>query len=305
MTAKKNKSLLFILKRDWRLYFLLIAPFAVLITFRFVPMYGAIIAFKDFNLFRGIMGSKWVGFDIFKEIFSDKEFYRVVRNTFMLNGLDLAFGFPAPIILALLLNEIRVRKFKRFAQTVLYLPHFLSWIIIGGIAIQLLADGGLVNVMLRNVGVERIQFLTNLRIWLVTYCAVGIWQSAGWGTIIYLAAITGINTELYDAAEVDGASRLGVIFNVTIPGIMPTIVILLILNVGRMASIGFDRPYLIGNTLVRNFSDVISTYTYRTGIQSGYFSQAAAVGLFQSVVNVAFLLSANFIAQRLDQYGLF
>jgi putative aldouronate transport system permease protein len=224
----------------------------------------------------------------------------------MLNGLDLVFGFPAPVILALLINEIRFRKFKRFAQTVIYLPHFLSWIIIGGIAVQLLADGGLINIMLRNIGIDRIQFLTENRIWLVTYCAIGIWQSAGWGTIIYLAAITGINPELYDAANVDGASRFKMVLHVTIPGILPTVVILLILNLGRMAAIGFDRPFLIGNTLVREYSDVISTYAYRTGIRSGYFSQATAVGFFQSAVNVFFLFTANYIAQRIDdQHGLF
>ncbi|MGI5892953.1 MAG: ABC transporter permease [Candidatus Merdivicinus sp.] len=303
-SVPKKKSIFFYLKRDYVLYLLLLLPMLVLYFFRYRPMYGVLIAFKDFNLFKGVMGSEWVGLDIFKEIFTDRAFYQVLRNTFVLNSLDLVFGFPVPIILAVMLNELRWTWFKKGAQTILYLPHFLSWIIIGGITIQLLADRGLVNVVLSQMGMEPIPFLTDKWVWLFTYTIIGIWQNAGWGTIIYLAAIMSINNELYDAADVDGATRIKKIWHVTLPGITPTIITLLILNLGRMASIGFDRPYLIGNDLVSDFSEVISTYTYRTGIRSGYFSQATAVGLFQSVVNLIFLCATNFIAKKFDQEGI-
>jgi putative aldouronate transport system permease protein len=268
-------------------------------------MYGVNIAFKAYNIFAGVSKSPWVGFDNFLEIFHMKNFSLALRNTLTLNILDLIFGFPSPIILAILLNELRIIKFKKIAQTLLYLPHFLSWVIIGGMVLQILAPTtGVVNALLIKMGGKSLPFLTDKWYWLFTYTGIGIWQSAGWGTIIYLAAITGINEELYEAAEVDGAGRLRKIWHITLPGIRPTIVILLILNVGRMINIGFDRPYVIGNVLVRDFSEVLSTFVYRIGIQSMRFSIATAAGVFQSVVGLVLLLITNSIAKRLGEQGV-
>ena len=256
----KKKSFLYYLKRDKYLYLLLVLPIIYYAVFRYAPMYGVTIAFKDYNIFAGITKSDWIGLDVFRDIFQMKEFYRTVRNTFLLNFLDLLFGFPFPIILALALNEVRIKWFRKVSQSILYVPYFLSWIVIGGIVYQMFATNtGMFNNVLKLIGVAPIPFLTDGKNWLVLYTLVGIWQSAGWGMIIYMAAITGINSELYDAVKVDGANRLQAIIHVTIPGIKPTIVTMLIMSIGRLASIGFDRPFVMGNSLVLDYSDVIST----------------------------------------------
>jgi putative aldouronate transport system permease protein len=264
--------------RNWQLYLLLL-PMAYFLLFKYVPMLGVVVAFKDYNIFSGIWKSPWIGLDAFREIFAMDGFFNALRNTFVLNLLDLVIGFPIPIILAILLNELRVRWFKRTAQTVLYLPHFISWVIIGGMAIQLLATHtGIVNQILVSLGAEAIPFLTKPLYWIMSYLGIGIWQSAGWGTIIYLAALTGINKDLYEAADFDGASRLRKMWHITLPGIKQTIVILLIINVGHMASIGFDRPYVLSNPQVIDVSEVISTYVYKVGIQSARYTIATAIG---------------------------
>ncbi len=287
------------------MYAMLACPIAFFIVFKYIPMYGVTIAFKDFNFFQGIMKSKWVGLETFREIFRMKDFYTSVRNTFMLNFLDLIFSFPAPIILAIMLNEVRVVWFKKISQTILYLPHFISWIIIGGIVYQVFAThSGLVNEVLRIVGIHAIPFLSDKHYWLFTYLVIGIWQSAGWGTIIYLAALTGINKELYEAAEVDGASRLKKIRYITLPGMKPTIITLLILKMGEMVHIGFDRPFVIGNIMVREYSEVISTFVYRMGLQSGNYSIATAVGLFQAVIGLFFVIAANYISKKTTDQGI-
>ena len=302
----KKKSFLYYLKRDKYLYLLLVLPIIYYAVFRYAPMYGVTIAFKDYNIFAGITKSDWIGLDVFRDIFQMKEFYRTVRNTFLLNFLDLLFGFPFPIILALALNEVRIKWFRKVSQSILYVPYFLSWIVIGGIVYQMFATNtGMFNNVLKLIGVAPIPFLTDGKNWLVLYTLVGIWQSAGWGMIIYMAAITGINSELYDAVKVDGANRLQAIIHVTIPGIKPTIVTMLIMSIGRLASIGFDRPFVMGNSLVLDYSDVISTFVYRIGIQSAKYNVAAAVGLFQSVINIALLLSADRITKKINDQGIF
>ena len=302
----KKKSFLYYLKRDKYLYLLLVLPIIYYAVFRYAPMYGVTIAFKDYNIFAGITKSDWIGLDVFRDIFQMKEFYRTVRNTFLLNFLDLLFGFPFPIILALALNEVRIKWFCKVSQSILYVPYFLSWIVIGGIVYQMFATNtGMFNNVLKLIGVAPIPFLTDGKNWLVLYTLVGIWQSAGWGMIIYMAAITGINSELYDAVKVDGANRLQAIIHVTIPGIKPTIVTMLIMSIGRLASIGFDRPFVMGNSLVLDYSDVISTFVYRIGIQSAKYNVAAAVGLFQSVINIALLLSADRISKKINDQGIF
>ena len=302
----KKKSFLYYLKRDKYLYLLLVLQIIYYAVFRYAPMYGVTIAFKDYNIFAGITKSDWIGLDVFRDIFQMKEFYRTVRNTFLLNFLDLLFGFPFPIILALALNEVRIKWFRKVSQSILYVPYFLSWIVIGGIVYQMFATNtGMFNNVLKLIGVAPIPFLTDGKNWLVLYTLVGIWQSAGWGMIIYMAAITGINSELYDAVKVDGANRLQAIIHVTIPGIKPTIVTMLIMSIGRLASIGFDRPFVMGNSLVLDYSDVISTFVYRIGIQSAKYNVAAAVGLFQSVINIALLLSADRISKKINDQGIF
>lgn len=301
---KKKNSFIHILKRDAILYLLLLLPILYIIVFRYAPIYGVVMAFQDYNIFAGISGSEWVGLDVFKFIFSQDSFYRALKNTLALNLMDLVAGFPAPIILALLLNELRYARFKKITQTVLYLPHFLSWVIIGGMVYLMFSTGGIVNTFLDNLGFAKIEFLSQKISWLGMYIGVGVWQNVGWGTILYLAAMTGINKELYEASDMDGCSRLRKVWHITLPGIKPTINILLILQIGRMISIGFDRPFVMGNSLVNEYSDVISTYVYRIGIGSGDFSQATAVGLFQSIVGLVLLIAANFVANKLGEQGI-
>jgi putative aldouronate transport system permease protein len=301
---KKRKGLLYYIKHDFILYLMLIIPVAYIVTFKYVPMYGIQIAFKDYNIFQGVSKSPWNDFATFKQIFSSHQFYQVVRNTLMLNGLDLIVGFPAPIILAILINELVWTKFKKVSQTILYLPHFLSWVIIGGIVAQLLSPTGMLNSLITHMGGHPLPFLTNKYAWVATYALIGVWQNAGWGTILYLAAMTGIDKQLYEAADVDGAGRFRKIWNVTLPGIRSTIVILLILQLGNIMAINFDRPFNIQNNLVMDFGDVISTYVYRVGIQSANFSVGAAVGLFQSVICMIFLLTSNFISRKLGENGI-
>ncbi|NOU77537.1 ABC transporter permease subunit [Paenibacillus sp. LMG 31459] len=300
----KRNNFWFRIKRDAILYALLLVPLSYIAIFKYAPIYGLIMAFQDYNIFAGIRGSEWVGLDVFRFIFQQDSFYRALKNTLVLNVLDLIAGFPAPILLAILLNEVRQARFKKLTQTVLYLPHFMSWVIIGGIVYLMFSNSGMVNHFIAALGLEKIEFLSQKVPWLITYIFVGVWQNIGWGTIIYLAAITGINKELYEASDMDGCSRLRKMWHITLPGIKPTINILLILQIGRMVSIGFDRPFVMGNSLVSEYSDVISTFVYRVGISSGDFSQATAVGLFQSVVGLTLLIGANYIAKKLGEDGI-
>ena len=302
----RKRRVSYYIKRDWILYAMLILPMAYYIVFKYAPMYGVTVAFKNYNIFKGVMGSEWVGLKYFQTIFAMDEFYRVFRNTLMLNVIDLLFSFPAPIILAIMLSEMKGAIYKRVSQTIIYLPYFISWVVIGGISLQLFApESGLINIIIRRLGGESVPFLTEKWHWLFTYCGVGVWQSAGWNSILFIAAIAGINQELYEAATVDGAGRFQRIWHITLPGIRPTIVMMLILRMGSLVSIGFERPYVMGNTMVREFSDVISTYVYRIGLESSNFSLATAVGLFQSVIGMILLLLTNAIANKADGGGIF
>ena len=263
-------------------------------------MYGVTIAFKDYNIFDGIMKSKWVGLEWFRHIFSMEDFRTALWNTLKLNILDLMFSFPAPILLAICLNELISTKVKRVSQTILYLPYFMSWVIVGGIIYQLFSNNtGMINNLIVLLGKEPIPFLSDETLWTITYLIAGIWKSTGWNTIIYLAAITGIDASLYEAAEVDGAGRLTKIFKITIPSIKPTIVVLLIMAIGSVMSIGFERPYVMGNAMVTSVSEVISTYVYKVGLQGGQFSIATAVGFFQSFVGLILITLANSISKGL------
>lgn len=310
MTRKrrnKMQQMKMYMKRDWRLYLMLVAPLTIYVLFRYVPMYGIAIAFQKYNLFKGISGSEWIGLENFRFVFQMRDFDIALTNTLLLNFLDLIIGFPIPIILAIMLNEIRAVTVKRIYQTLLYLPHFLSWVIIGGMVLQIFAPtSGVVNATLLKLGWidENIPFLTSGPHWRMTYVVVGVWQTMGWGTILYLSAISGINQELYEAAKIDGANKLRQIWHVTLPGIRSTIVILLILNVGQLMNIGFDRPFIIGNTMVQDYCDVISTFVYRAGIKNAQFARATAIGLFQSVVGLIMISLANMISHRLGDEGI-
>ncbi|MDR3147107.1 MAG: ABC transporter permease subunit [Treponema sp.] len=274
-------------------------------------MVNILIAFKQNNFLKPVWEVPWAanhGLEWFIKAFQNRDFLYALRNTVMLNFFDLVLGFPAPVILAILLNELRFRIFKRITQTVAYMPHFLSWIIISSLALRLFAPNpptqGLVNMILGRMGIGPIHFLDEPLHWIFTYIFLGIWQSVGWNTIIYLAAITSINPELYEAATVDGAGRFRKIWHITLPGIKPTIIILLIMSLGRIMGSEFDRPYTLQNDLVNNVSNVLSIFVYNYGIKAMRVSLATAVGLFQSVVGLIFVLSANAVAEKLGERGI-
>ncbi len=296
------------LKRYWQLYALLALPLIYLLIFKYIPMIYVQIAFKKYSLVQDIWSLPWAknyGFEYFIKAFKNNDFRYALENTIKLNLLDLVVGFPAPILFALLLNELCFSRFKKVVQTIGYMPHFLSWVIISSLAVQLFApDSGIINMWIRDMGGETIPFLNEDAHWVATYAGFGVWQNFGWGSIVYLAAIAGINPELYEAASVDGAGRFRKIWHITLPGIKPTIVILLIMNLGNILGSGFDRPFAFQNPLVMRVADVISTFVYRVGIRGLQFSLTTAVGLFQSVVGVFFLLLANGISRKLGERGI-
>ncbi|PXV90267.1 putative aldouronate transport system permease protein [Lachnotalea glycerini] len=296
---------LFYLKRDWQLYLLLLIPLVFALIFKYGSMAGLVIAFKDYKILKGFAGSKWVGFQVFEKVFAMRDFGKSVRNTLLLNGLTLIFGFPMPILLALLLNEIKNKYFKSITQTLLYLPHFLSFVIIGAIAYQIFGQAsGIVNNLIEACNGTRIPFLQEDNHWLITYVAISVWQSMGWGTIIYLAAITGVNTELYEAATVDGAGRWAKCINITLPCIKGTIVTLLIMNLGKIMGGSFESVYALMNVATTKFTTTIPVLVYNYGIKSGKFSEATAIGLFQSVVGLILVLAADRFAKKLGEEGL-
>lgn len=287
---------------------MLTLPIIYFVIFKYIPMTYVQIAFKKYSIVANVWDMPWAdnnGFEYFIKAFSNRDFLYALRNTLTLNLLDLVVGFPAPIILALILNELTFKRFKRITQTIAYMPHFLSWIIISGLALQLFAPtSGLVNIVLNRMGFESIPFLNDPTHWVWTYVLLGIWKSVGWNTIIYLAALTSINPELYEAAAIDGAGRFRCIWHITLPGLRPTIITLLILSLGRILGSEFDRPYALGNHLVSSVSNVIATYVYTHGIRGLQFSLTTAVGLFQSVVCVIFLRAANALAKKFGERGI-
>jgi putative aldouronate transport system permease protein len=287
------------------LYAMLVVPMVFLYLFFYRPMSGLQLAFKEYSISSTIAASPWVGLNVFKEVFSMREFPLVLRNTLGLSLLDLIFGFPAPILLAILLNEIGMKSFKKVSQTLLYLPHFLSWVIIASIMYQLFApQSGLVNILIRNLGGGTVPFLTENVHWVFTYVMVGVWQNVGWGTIVYLATIAGINSELYEAAVVDGAGRLRKIWHITLPGMKSTIIVLLIINLGRIMGSSFDRSQNMANPLVMDVANVISIFVYDVGLKALRFNVATAVGLFQSVIGFILVILTNFIAKRAGEQGI-
>lgn len=300
-----GKGIGYYIKRDKELYLMLLLPIFFVALFKITPMFGTIVAFKDYKIAKGFWDSDWVGFQVFLDIFAKRDFARAVKNTLLLNVLDLILSFSAPIVLSLLLNEIKSVKMKRINQTLLYLPHFLSWVIIGAIAYQLLSLGnGLINNLIDSLGGTRIPFLQKDNNWLISYLAIGVWQSMGWGTIIYLASISAINPELYEAAIVDGAGRWRKMWNVTLPGIRVTIVTLLIMNLGRVMGGSFERIYALANKATTEYTTTIEVLVYRWGIEGGNFSRATALGLFQAVIGLGLVILADRIAKKLGEDGL-
>jgi putative aldouronate transport system permease protein len=286
------------IRRDWQLYSLAVLPLLFFVVFRYLPMAGNVIAFRRYRPGGDLFGETWVGLRYFRMFWQDPTFWHVFTNTLVLGALTLLLVFPLPIILALLLNEVRTRWLKRLVQTISYLPHFLSIVVVAGIVMQLLALDGAVNAGLRAVGADAVPFLQQPGWFRSIYISSEMWQTVGWGTILYLAALTTIDDELYEAARIDGASRWRQTWHVTLPGIRPTMVTLLILNIGTFLSVGFEKVLLLYNPLTFPTADVISTYLYRVGVVSGSFSYAAAIGLFESVIGLTLVLTANFVSKR-------
>ncbi|MBW8351464.1 ABC transporter permease subunit [Bacillus sp. IITD106] len=304
---KKSKTQQFFkdIVRDKYLYLLLLPGLIYLIIFKYLPMYGVVIAFKDFNMFSGIMNSPWVGLEQFERLFRTPDFQQIFMNTLIISVLKLLFGFPAPIILALLLNELRHMVFKRFTQSILYLPHFVSWVIFAGIIITFLNPvDGLFNYIIKLFGGEPIHFLTSKDHFRSILIISDVYKEMGWGTIIYLAAMTGVSPDLYEAARMDGANKFKQMWHVTLPSIRPVILIMLILSLGNILEAGFFQIYLLYSPLVYDVADIIDTYVYRRGIQEANYSLATAAGLFKSLIALVLIVTANKIVKKTGQDGL-
>jgi putative aldouronate transport system permease protein len=301
----KKKSLIRIylenIKKNWMLYVMIVPGILYYIIFKYIPLFGSIIAFQDYQIFKGILGSPWVGLENFKFIFSYQDFFQVLRNTVMIALYQLIFGFPAPIILALLFNEIRLMFFKRTVQSLFYLPHFLSWVVVGGIVFELLAAEGIINAIRELFGAAPILFMQEEGYFRTIVVISGIWKGVGWGTIIYLAAITGINPNLYEAAVIDGANRWKQIRYITLPLLFPTILIMFLLNIGNFLELGFDQIFNLLTPMTYSVGDIIETYVYRAGVLQGQFSLTTAIGLFQSVVGFILLWVFNRLARKSEQ----
>jgi putative aldouronate transport system permease protein len=291
--------------RNKYVYLMLVPVVAYYLVFHYGPMYGALMAFQDYSPTKGIWGSQWIGFENFTTFFSSVYFQRLIRNTLAINIIELFFAFPAPIILALLLNEITSPAFKRTVQTITYLPHFVSLVVVIGMMVDFLARDGLINNLIGAVGVAPIPFLQRADWYWWLFVGSGIWQGVGWGSIVYLAAITNIDPTLYEAATVDGANRWHQLRHITIPSIMPTIIIFLILRIGSMMSVGYEKTILMYNSMTYETADVINSYVYRKGVLQADFGFSAAVGLFNSVINFGLLLIANRLSKRVSEMGLF
>lgn len=292
-------------RKNYVLTLMFIPVIAYYLIFKYAPMYGIVLAFKDYSIRKGILGSPWVGFTVFEELFATHTFVRAFRNTVIISLLRWVFGFPMPIILALMLNELKNLRFKKTMQTISYLPHFLSWIILTGLFTQLLSPtNGPINYIISLLGGKPIYFLADNAWFRSTMVITGIWKEIGWGSIVYLATIAGIDTELYEAAECDGATRWQKMFRITLPLMKPTIVILLIMNCGSILEAGFDQIFNFYNSAVYETGDIIDTYVYRRGIGDMEYSISTAVGLFKNVIGFILVTGTNFIAKRLGEGGI-
>jgi len=287
------------------LLILLLPAIIYYILFHYVPMWGVLIAFKDYKAFLGFQKSPWVGFKYFKMFFESYDAFNVIRNTFLLGIYSIFWGFPAPLIFALVLNEVRNLKFKKIVQTISYMPHFLSTVVVVGI-IQLLlsSTNGIVNQIIYSLGYEKINFLQKPGYFRTIYIASDIWQGMGWGAIVYIAALTNIDPQLYEASVIDGANKFRQLIHITLPGIAPTTITLLLLRMGRVLSVGFEKVYLLQNPTIYSTSEVISTYVYSQGMVGGKFSYGTAVGLFNTLINFVFLIASNYLARAFTETSL-
>ena len=293
-----------LIQKDWQLYSLLFLPIIYFVIFKYIPMFGNIIAFRRFIPGGSIFGEEWVGFYYFQMFLNDPTFFLVMKNTLILAVLLLVITFPAPIIFALLLNEVRKKGFKRFVQTTSYLPHFFSMVVVAGMVLELVALNGSINNLVEFFTGNRYSFI-QLPEWFRTiFISSDLWQTTGWGAILYLAALTGISEELYEAAKIDGANRWKQTIHITIPGILPTIVVLLILNIGNFLNVGFEKVLLLYNPLTYETADVIATYVYRIGIQSASFSYGTAIGLFESIIGLILVFGANYLSRKITDSSL-
>ncbi|WP_223589380.1 ABC transporter permease [Neobacillus bataviensis] len=301
--VKKGPRLKKILS-NYQLYLFLLPALIYFIVFHYVPMYGVLIAFKDFVATKGIMGSPWVGFKHFERFFESYQFWTLIKNTLGLSVIQLIVGFPLPIFLALMLNQIRSEKYKRFVQTVVYAPHFISVVVLAGMIYVFFSNNGLINNLILLFGGDPISFMAKPDWFKPLYIASSVWQETGWAAIIYLAALAGVSPELHEAAVMDGANKWQRILHVDIPAIMPTAVILLILSVGNIMNIGFEKAYLLQTPMNQPAAEIIPTYVYKLGLQQAQYSFAAAVGLFNSVINLILLVAVNKFAKKLSGTGL-
>ena len=298
-------SVLVQVRRRWQLYMIILLPMLYLFIFKYIPMYGTLIAFKDYNVVKGILGSPWAGMKHFHYFIYSPDFWMIIRNTMLISLYSLAVGFPAPIILALALNEIRNGFFKKTVQMVTYAPYFISTVVmVSMILLVLHPRNGIVNVAMEQFGLQSVNFMGEAQLFKTIYVFSDVWQTTGYAAIIYLAALSGINPELYEAAKVDGASRFQKMVHVDIPGIMPVAVILLILNMGSIMNVGFEKVFLMQNPLNLGASEVIQTYVYKVGLLGAKFSFSTAIGLFNSVINLILLVAVNQVARRVSENSL-
>ena len=301
----KKKKLLQDIKKRPTLYLMIVPAIVYFAIFAYLPMYGASIAFMNYTPIKGYMGSDLVGFKHFLNFFNDPYFGRLIRNTLTISISDLIFNFPLPIILALLLNELKLPRLKRTVQTVSYIPHFISMVVVCGMIKDFTNESGIITKFLEAFGVEQMSMLSNPKYYVPIHIVSNMWQTAGWSSIIYIAAISGIDEQLYEAAEIDGAGRFRQALSITLPSIMGTITILLIMRVGRILSVGYEKIILLYNPAIYETSDVISSYVYRKGLQEFSWSYSTAVGLFNSCANIILLALANKITKKMGQSGLF
>ncbi len=292
-------------KKNKYKYLIVLPVILYFIIFHYKPMYGLVIAFQRFRVSAGISGSPFIGLDNFKSFFQDVYFWRVLRNTITISFLSILFAFPAPILLALLLNEVKNKAFKRTVQTISYMPHFISLVVVCGLINSFCQTNGALNDIITFFGGDRNNLLAQKELFYPIYILSDIWQSIGWDSIIYLAALSGVDQEQYEAAKIDGAGRIRQLISITLPGIMPTISMLLVLKIGNILNVGYEKILLLYQPLTYEVADVISTYVYRKGMIDANFSFSTAVGLFNSLINVIFLLAANRISKKLGQSGLF
>ncbi len=286
------------LRKDWRLYSFVVLPVLFFLIFKYLPMIGNVIAFRRFRPGGSPLGDEWVGFYYFEMFIHNQQFWNVFWNTVILGLLTLLICFPLPIVLALMLNELRSRRFKKIVQTISYLPHFMSIVIVAGLVLQLTSVSGTVNQVVEAFGGNAITFMQQPDWFRTIYVSSEVWQTVGWGTILYLAALTTIDDQLYEASRIDGANRWQQTWHITLPGIRPTMMVLLILNIGSFMAVGFEKVLLLQNPLIYSTADVISTYLYRVGIQSAQFSYGTAIGLFEAIIGLVLVLSANYVSRR-------